>query len=83
MYYKNRSSDIGDWLKWIFGLPLLKLENLLQLLRGRFHDFMSIKPMDERINIFCEYLVDTNINEDATFPPIFRHCVKCQAKEQQ
>jgi len=30
---------------------------------------MSIKPMDVRIDTFCDCLVDTYIGEDATFPP--------------
>lgn len=64
--YKNHSSDIGKWLKWIFGLPLLEPENVGTCF---VVDFMGIKPMDERIDKFCDYLVDTYIDENATFPP--------------
>lgn len=33
---------------------------------------MNIIPTDERQNIFCDYFVDTYINENATFPQYLR-----------
>jgi len=37
---------------------------------------MSIKPIDERIDTFFDYLVDTYIGEDATFPPyLWTSCI--------
>ncbi|KAE9529659.1 hypothetical protein AGLY_011755, partial [Aphis glycines] len=65
--YKNHSSEIGKWLKWIFDLlELLEPKNVGTCFAV---DFMGIKPMDERIDKFCDYLVDTYIDENAIFPP--------------
>lgn len=79
--YKNHSSDIGKWFKWIFGLPLLEPENVGICFAV---DFMGIKPMDERIDKFCDYLVDIYIlMKMQLFHLIFGHRVTYQAKEQQ
>lgn len=43
----------------MFGLPLLKTENFGNCFGV---DFMNIKPMDERINTICDYVVDSCIN---------------------
>jgi hypothetical protein len=29
----------------------------------------SIAPIDIQVNTFCDYLIDTYIDENATFPP--------------
>ncbi|CAI6359480.1 unnamed protein product [Macrosiphum euphorbiae] len=64
--YKNDLSEIGQWLRWIFGLSLLEPENVLNLFAN---DFMSIKSTDERVTQFSDYLINMYIDEGATFPP--------------
>lgn len=34
------------------------------------NDFMPIKHMDERVNQFSDYLIETSIDEDVIFPPL-------------
>ncbi|KAL4131288.1 hypothetical protein QTP88_008624 [Uroleucon formosanum] len=53
--YKDASSEIGNWLKWVFGLPLLNPEEVSDCFTT---DLMSVSPDDERIIKFCDYLVE-------------------------
>ncbi|KAE9542314.1 hypothetical protein AGLY_003441 [Aphis glycines] len=64
--YKDASSEIGNWLKWVFGLPLLNPEEVSDCFTT---DLMSVSPDDERIIKFCDYLVEYYIDEDAKFNP--------------
>jgi len=65
--YKNDLSEIGQWLRRIFGLSLLEPENVGNIFAN---DFMSIKSTDERVTQFSDYLINNMyIDEDATFPP--------------
>lgn len=64
--YKNKSSEIGKWLKCVFGLPLLDPEEVSECFTS---DLMSISPNDERIIMFCDYLVENYVDDGAKFNP--------------
>jgi len=59
----NNNSEIGDWLKRFFGLPLLPSD---QIQHG-FTELMSICPTD--ISYFSDDVLNNYIIEDAKFPP--------------
>jgi len=62
--YKNFNSEIGQWLKWIFGLPLLNAEEVSETF---IEDIMSVVPNDQRFNEFCNYICDNFIDETSKF----------------
>lgn len=61
--YKDKDSDIGKFLKYIFGLPFLEPEMVGEC----FIDLWQ--PLTDKIQTFCDYLVDTYIDDDSDFPP--------------
>jgi hypothetical protein len=44
--------------------------------------YTSIAPIDIRVTTFCDYLIDTYIDENATFSLCLRSSFTYQAKEQ-
>jgi len=64
--YKNPSSEIGNWLRHTFGLTFLAPEEVCD---SFVEDFMSDKPIDNRVDNFADYLLETYIDQNATFPP--------------
>jgi hypothetical protein len=64
--YKDASSSIGQWLRHLFGLTFLSPEQVGDCF---VEDFYAEIPDDERVRKYADYLVDTYINENATFPP--------------
>lgn len=64
--YMDENSDIGKWLRYLFGLPFLKPSDVGDSFA---FDFAEIQPEDGRISKFADYLVDNYINEEAVFPP--------------
>jgi hypothetical protein len=64
--YKDESSKIGKWLHNIFGLLFLNPEDVSDCF---IDDFMSECPIDERLQKFADYFVETYISEDCIYPP--------------
>jgi hypothetical protein len=64
--YKEKSSEVGKWLGWVFGLPFLNPGEVEDCF---VFDFMAIQPTCHKLIQFSDYLVDTYISEVATFPP--------------
>lgn len=62
----SSNNDISDYLKCVFGLPFLKPEEVFDCF---IDDLMTIKPVNTTVDIFCDYLLKTYIEEDALFPP--------------
>jgi len=63
---KNDESEISKWLHYCFGLIYLNpedVENCFSI------DLYNIKPNDDRPDKFYNYLKNTYIDEEATFPP--------------
>jgi len=52
-YWKDANSEIGQWLKWILGLPLLNAEEVSE---SFIEDFISVVPDDVRLKKICDYL---------------------------
>ncbi|KAF0686992.1 Uncharacterized protein FWK35_00038294, partial [Aphis craccivora] len=65
-HYCDDVSEIGQFLKNIFGLPMLN-EHDIEM--NFTEDFMSIKPNDEKLNQFMDYLVENYIDTQSDFPP--------------
>lgn len=64
--YKNVESQTGIWLRHLFGLTFLSPDEVGDSL---VEDFIAEKPNDSRIDQFVDYLVETYIEENSTFPP--------------
>nr|CAI5845296.1 unnamed protein product [Callosobruchus analis] len=58
-------SEIGKWLKNLFCLSFLNSEVGVCLVK----DFISTKPQDSKVERMLDYLVDSNVDNDTTFPP--------------
>lgn len=65
-FREGKTSDIGQWLKYTFGLSYLKSEDVGDCLA---FDLVPIQPEDPRVSKFVDYLVDYYIDENAKFPP--------------
>lgn len=64
--YRDKESEDGKLLKYIFGLPLLAPHEVEP---SFFDDFMPLKPVNEKYDEFFDYLLETYILPDSDFPP--------------
>lgn len=65
--YKDTTSEIGKWLTYIFGLPLLDPEEVSDCF---VFDLCSIQPNTSlKLNEFTDFLIENYISEEARFPP--------------
>jgi len=64
--YKKDFSDIGNWIKYTFGLLFLNPGDVEDFF---VEDLMSICPDDDKLKSYCDYLTDTYISEESIFPP--------------
>lgn len=62
--YKNKNSEIGKWLHYVFGLTFLHPDEVENV----FLELIAEQPIDPRVTEFSDYLVDNYIDSDATFP---------------
>lgn len=62
--YQDKDKECGRWLRWIFGLSLLRPEEVEECF---VEDFVSMMP--PAAEPFADYLVETYIAEDSLFPP--------------
>ena len=62
--YQDPNSEVGTWLRHIFGLPYLDLADVEDFFL--FH-FMSENPNDEKTSKFADYLIENCF--DGEFPP--------------
>jgi len=62
--YCNQT-EIGLFLKNIFGLPLLNEEDVENCI---IEDFISIMPKHEKLDEFIDYLMENYIDSGAKFP---------------
>lgn len=56
--YKSRNVEEGWWLRKIFGLPYLHVDAVEY---SFLEDLMAVRPNNDSIIKFCDYLVDTYI----------------------
>lgn len=65
--YKDESSNSGRWLRMTFALTFL---NPVEVSDCFVFDLLSIAPPDdEKIQMYCDYLIDNYISEESLFPP--------------
>jgi len=62
--YKNKNSEIGKWLHYVFGLTFLPPDEVGNV----FLELIAEQPIDTKVTEFSDYLVDNYIGNDATFP---------------
>lgn len=65
--YREVENPRGQWLRFVFGLPFLKPQDVGDCFA---FDLGEIQPNDVKITEFADYLVTTYIDENACFPPI-------------
>jgi len=64
--YKDKNSELGKWLRDTFGMMYLEPHEV-----GDFFAFelAELQPLDDKIILYADYLVDTYISENSSFPP--------------
>jgi hypothetical protein len=62
----KKNSDISIFLKYFFGLPFLKPDEVEDCFTD---DIVSILPEDEKVQQFSDYILNTYIKPDCDFPP--------------
>lgn len=62
----GNESEITRFLTYIFGLPFLHPEDVGEMFAI---DLAEIKPENEKLTEFCDYIVDNYISENSHFPP--------------
>jgi len=66
IFNRNKNSEIGRFLKYIFGLPFLTPHEVGDFFES---EMMRINPVDRKVDLFLDYLVDNYISPESTFPP--------------
>lgn len=64
--YQNQSSEIGIWIRHTFGLLFLEPTEVTECF---VEDFMSNRPIDERVEKYSDYLLDYYIDENSMYSP--------------
>jgi hypothetical protein len=66
-YYNSKeNSEIKSYLTYIFGLPFLDPKDVGDCFAI---ELGAIQPVSDVITKFADYLIETYIAEDSTFPP--------------
>jgi hypothetical protein len=77
--FKNKDSEIGQILKYFFGLPLLP-PNIIQ---NVYVELMTIKPLHEKHDTFFDYVLENYIENDSVFYQQFGQIFKPLQNKQQ
>ena len=64
--YKDPESEIGRWLKSMFGIAYLSPDEVED---SFVEDYMSVAPGDEKSTMFADYLTNTYMTQESLFPP--------------
>ncbi|KAF6215693.1 hypothetical protein GE061_000024 [Apolygus lucorum] len=62
--YKDEDSEIGDWLRWSFGLPMVNPAEASEA----FCDWIINAPSD-KAHRYGQYIHDTYIGDASSYPP--------------
>ncbi|KAE9521590.1 hypothetical protein AGLY_018020 [Aphis glycines] len=62
----SKNDEIGKYLTYIFGFPFLHPEEVGDVFAI---DLGELKPENDKLTEFSDYLVDNYIDEDSSFPP--------------
>jgi hypothetical protein len=63
--YCNKNSEIGKWLRYVFGLPFVPSNEVGDC----FLELMEFMPANFNLSKFADYLVDFYIEENCDFSP--------------
>lgn len=63
--YKE-GTEVGKWLGYCFGLMFLNPEEVADAF---VFSLLSIRPTNDKLTLFADYLTDSYVSEDAIFPP--------------
>lgn len=63
--FRNKDSEIGQILKYFFGLPLLPPD----IIQNVYVELMAIKPVHEKLDTFFDYVLENYIENDSDFLP--------------
>jgi len=70
--FRNKDSEIGKSLKYLFGLPYLPPSEVLNCFTD---DLMAIKPIDDKVDKVFDYIFENYMMSDSRFPPeIWAEC---------
>lgn len=64
--YKDKNSEIGQWLHLVFGMSLLPSDHVAECF---ILDVIPIMPADKRVFELVEYVLQNYIYDSSTFPP--------------
>ncbi|XP_064483053.1 uncharacterized protein LOC135395896 [Ornithodoros turicata] len=64
--FKRENSEVGLWLKQVYGLPYLPPSEVADCF---VFDMCSEAPREEKLRLFMDYLVDEYIKDGSRFPP--------------
>ena len=64
--YGKKNSEVSQFLKKIFGLSLLSPAEVCNCF---VLEFLSNLPNDKRLEQFCDYVLENDIDADSNFPP--------------
>lgn len=65
--YKDNNSDIGQWLKFSYGLHFIDPADVEDCF---VDELMAGAPQDDRCTRFADYLADNYITAGSTYPPV-------------
>jgi hypothetical protein len=64
--YKNTESEVGNWLKSLFGIAFLSPEEVEDSFA---EDYMAVAPEDQKCIEFADYLTETYVTQESLPPP--------------
>ncbi|KAF0701804.1 MULE domain-containing protein [Aphis craccivora] len=64
--FRNKDSEIGKSLKYLFGLPYLPPSEVLKCFTD---DLMAMKPIDDKVDKVFDYIFENYMMSDSRFPP--------------
>ena len=66
MKQEEGESEVGKWLKGIFGIAFLNPEEVQDCF---VEDFMAVAPQDKCCTEFADYLTENYKTDESMFPP--------------
>lgn len=64
--YKDKTSEIGQWLGYCFGLLFLEPNKVSDVF---VFELSAFQPQSAKVQKFADYLIENYISENAEFPP--------------
>lgn len=64
--YRDKNSEVGKWLHYCFGLLFLNHEEVEDFY---FFELYELKPQNDQLDKFSDYLLETYLTNESKFPP--------------